>query len=256
MDEQEAGIMKRSSIVILAALCLAGAARGGPAERAYRKGDWEEARRLYEEQIRRNPEDARTRYNLGNALYRAQSLDSAEQAYAAALKGNDPELRARAAHNLGNARMLSGNLPGAIEAYENALRADPTMADAKYNLELALKLRESQPPQQQDQKPKNEQQNQQQNQQPGEQGEQGKQQQQQQPQQQQDQPADRPEAEGENPKDEEQPQQQQGAQAAPPQEYTEDEAKRILDGLAQEEREILADRLRSQARESRPEKDW
>ncbi|HXO22826.1 MAG TPA: hypothetical protein VOA87_23155, partial [Thermoanaerobaculia bacterium] len=59
------------------------------------------------------------------------SAEPAERSFAAA-----------ASYNLGNARMAGGDAAGAVEAYEQALRADTGDADAKWNLELALKQRE------------------------------------------------------------------------------------------------------------------
>ena len=59
---------------------------------------------------------------------------------AAAKAGGDRGGLATAArYNLGNARLAAGDLPGAVEAYKSALRLAPDHADAKYNLELALR---------------------------------------------------------------------------------------------------------------------
>lgn len=244
MRDRHRGLLLPGAIA--AALALAVPAGGGPAERAYKQGDLEKARRLYEEQIRRDPNNERSRYNLGNTLYRSQALDKAEREYSAAMKGRDAALRARAAHNLGNARLLAGNIDGSIEAYEQALRADPTLADAKYNLELALKLKQNPPPQQQ-----------QQQQQGGQDKDQQKQEQQQQEQQQQQQQEQQQQQQQQEQQQDQSPgAQPAGGQVSPPPEYSEEEAERILDGLAQEEREILADRMRAGRPDSRPEKDW
>jgi Ca-activated chloride channel family protein len=47
-------------------------------------------------------------------------------------------------YNLGNARLGAGDAAGAVEAYKQALRLEPGNADAKWNLELALREREKQ----------------------------------------------------------------------------------------------------------------
>lgn len=87
-----------------------------------------------------------------------------------------------ALYNLGNARLAGGDAQAALDAYKEALRRKSDFADAKYNLELALRQLEQQQKQQQQQQ---EQQQQQQKQQPSQSQQQQQQQQpQQQPQQQ------------------------------------------------------------------------
>lgn len=242
-------------LAIAAALIAAPPALAGKAEQAYRKGDLERARQLYEQRLKHEPGDSKARYNLGNVYYRSEDLKAAEEAYKQALQGGDLELRARAAHNLGNARLNGGDIQGAIEAYTDALRAQPGHADSKYNLELALNMKQ-QPPQmsspqspqggkgggQQQEHPQPSPQQQGENQeQPSQQSQ--PQSQQRSPQAQPDRPQEGKEGEG--------PQQQ-----AAPGEYTKEQAERVLDGLEREERELLAERLRAQSRSIRVEKDW
>lgn len=231
----------------------------GPAESAYHKGNLDRARKLYEERLREEPGDLKARYNLGNVLYRSEELKAAEEAYRATLVSSDATLRARAAHNLGNARLQAGEIDGAIQAYVDALRAEPGNADSKYNLELALKMREMKPPEQQ------------QSQDQPQDGEQGKDQQRDQANQnqeagqQQDQQREQPPNQDmtQPPPDQDQEDQaamdQQRGQEPPPaapEDYSKEEAERVLDGLAQEERDLLADRWRSLGRNTRVEKDW
>jgi len=233
--------MRTASLALwFAVLMLSGGlvAHAGTAERAYRKGDLARARRLYEERLRRQPEDSKARYNLGNVQYRSEDLKAAEEAYQGALRSDDPGLRARAAHNLGNALLRSGQIDGAIQSYVEALRAEPGNPDSKYNLELALRLRQQPPPQQQQQQKQDQQKQDQPQQQQQQQQQQHKQQESQQEQSQQEQ------------------QQPNQAPAPAPGDYSRQEAERVLDGLAQEERQLLEDRLRAQGRDLRVEKDW
>jgi len=65
-----------------------------------------------------------------------------------------PALAASTLYNLGNARLAQEDPAGAVEAYEEALRLAPGHADAKFNLELALRELERQnPPPQPQQEP-------------------------------------------------------------------------------------------------------
>lgn len=253
------GIGSATAAIVLALLLLGSRQRAaaGPAEGAYHKGDLERARRLYEERLRKEPGDLKARYNLGNVLYRSKQLQAAEDAFRSAMASPDPEVRSRAAHNLGNARLQAGQIDGAIGAYEEALRAEPGNADSKYNLELALRMREMKPP---EQKNSNDQQKQ---------GQQGQEQRQQQEQQQDEGKAEDQKQSGQQQQEQQQQGQEQqrsdqkqeqaqgGAQAQPaPGDFSKDEAERVLDGLAQEERDLLADRWRSLGRNARVEKDW
>jgi tetratricopeptide (TPR) repeat protein len=237
--------MRLRSLWILVGIVVAIPVMAGPAERAFRKGDLAKARKLYEQRLRKTPEDLKARYNLGNVQYRSKELKEAETAWESAMKSKDPALRARAAHNLGNARLLAGETDGAIGAYRDALRAEPGSADTKYNLELALRLKQAQQQQQQQQQRQGGGQKQESQ---GQQGQDPQQPQPQAPRQQQDrQPS---------PSD---PQQKQDASRMPapePGDYSRQDAERVLDGLKQEEKELQADRMRTQGQNSRVEKDW
>ncbi len=244
---------------VLLLLGLASGAFGGPAERAYRKGDLEKARRLYEEQLHEEPGDLRARYNLGNVLYRSKQLKAAEEAYQAALPSPDPALRARAAHNLGNARLQAGEIDGAIGAYIEALRAQPGNADTQYNLELALKMRQMKPPEQRQSQSQQKQgggEKAQQQPQDGQKKGEGQEQQEQAAQPQQGKPPEEQEAQGKQPDAESEKQKGQAQPPPAPGDYSQAEAERVLDGLSQEERDLLADRWRTLGQNVRVEKDW
>lgn len=155
--------------------------------------------------LRLDPQNEPARYNAGTAHLLAASEKAAPLLEAAA-RSEDKTLAAKAYYNLGNARLAAEDLPAAVEAYKNSLRRDPTSADAKFNLELALRrLQEQQKQNQQNQKSQNQDQQQQQEQQEQQQKQQGQGQDQQQQEQQQ--------QEGQEKKDgQEQEQQQQNGQ--------------------------------------------
>lgn len=253
--------MKRS-VAALLILLFAHVGHAGPGEEAYHDGDLESAKRLYEERLGKEPDDLRARYNLGNVHYRAEDLAAAEEAYRASLHSEDSGLRSRAAHNLGNVRLQGGEFEGAIQSYRNALIADPGNADSRYNLELALRLKETTPPQpsegeSSEESPEGGEQNQESQAQPDPESEQQQEESQAQPHEsgEEETPSESQPSPGEQ---EEEPAEQEESSAPEPSpdDYTKEEAERVLDGLAEEERELQKERLRSESRNRAVEKDW
>lgn len=78
---------------------------------------------------------------LERAVAAPDELAGAEGPVSAAPRSRplDPPSRQRAWYNLGNARLAAGDPALAVAAFEEALRLAPADADAKFNLELALR---------------------------------------------------------------------------------------------------------------------
>ncbi len=118
--------------------------------RLYREGRYAEAVEAYEEALRDGDDSPVLRYNLGTALLRLGRRSEAEPHLRAALQGTQALLRQHASYNLGNRWLDEGRaspealqaLNAAVEAYKEALRLDPADADAKWNLELALRAQQ------------------------------------------------------------------------------------------------------------------
>lgn len=107
-------------------------------------GKPEEAVGPAETALRLAPGDPRVRYNAGTANLAAGRERQAAKLLEEAAREAEPELAPAAHYNLGNARLATSDASGAVEAYKQALRLDPGNADAKWNLELALKEQEKQ----------------------------------------------------------------------------------------------------------------
>ena len=147
-------------LLLLVALPLLG---GGMVEgnRLYRAGQFRRAAEAYQRRVAAGDTSAAARYNLGTALLRLQKWDEARPLLeSAGGVRRAPELRQRALYNAGNADLepvfrRKVTEPGArrerllraITHYKDALLARSGDADAKWNLELAQRLLDREPPQ-------------------------------------------------------------------------------------------------------------
>jgi Ca-activated chloride channel family protein len=195
--------------------------------RAYRKAELERALQAYTEAQVGAPQSPEIQYNLGNVFYRQQEYQRAGEAYRKALESARGALARDAAYNLGNARFQEEDYAGAAAAYRGALKIDPADREAKRNLELALAHLKPPPP--------------------GGGGKDKKDEDKKEPQ-------EPPPAAGQEP----QPQRQDRKNAPSPGEIAKEEAERLLDALAQEERDNLErERRRHRAPQTPPGgKDW
>ena len=110
--------------------------------RQYNKGEYGEAIKRYEEALKAAPESFEATYNLGNALYKAERFDKAEQTMrrAAADSLRTDEERAEAFYNLGNAQFKQQKYKEALESYKQSLRLNPADQQAKYNYAYTKRL--------------------------------------------------------------------------------------------------------------------
>jgi Ca-activated chloride channel family protein len=133
-----------TAVLTLALLGCFGTRAG---ERHYVRGEYAEAYEVFR-QAQGRDSSARLAYNVGNALYRLERYEAAAGSFrAAARTAATPADRGRALYNLGNAMVRAAEerpteaepLLEAVAAYEGVLQLDPADADAKWNLEIALR---------------------------------------------------------------------------------------------------------------------
>jgi Ca-activated chloride channel family protein len=205
------------------------AAKNNQGNRQYEAKKYDEALKSYTDAQAERPAAPELHYNIGNVLLRKGEVDKAIEEYLRAQTSGPKSLSEAAHFNHGNALMMKGELQPAIDAYVQALKINPRDADAKRNLELALRLLEKQQQQQQ--------------------------QQQQQPPP--DQPPDKknpppPQPDKDKQDDSKPPQPQRPGEMSP------EEAKQILEALRESEKESLKKHAQQatppHARD--PEKDW
>ncbi len=123
---------------------------------ALEKGEAERASVALETALRLRPDDPIARFNAGTGrLVNGES--SASPLLESVATNTEGELGTSAWYNLGNARLRAGDTKGAIGALVAALKRRPDHADAKFNLELALRQQEQQEQREEEQKKQQEQ---------------------------------------------------------------------------------------------------
>jgi tetratricopeptide (TPR) repeat protein len=238
----------------------------------YRDGRHEEAAEAYRDAIAAGDPRPELSFNLGNALFRAASVDTSRLAealetYQRAVAAGDATLRPAALYNAANTLFEMGQLVEAEKLYREVLRQNPEDDAARYNLELVQRLLQNQPPPEQGQSEQPEDSEQ-------ESQEDGSQEQDQPRDQRQDAPPDSSPGEDESsdeepppqdePQDPEEQQESQGESQGPPEveepvdppAVSPEEALRELEKLEEMERELLRQILKAKRRKLDVEKDW
>ena len=121
---------------------------------AYRQENYQDALEAYEQAAEVDPDSPRIWFNRGDALYQQGEFEKAIDAYEqAALRSQDPFLEARSKFNQGNASFRNGvnrqqqnprqalsSIEKGVRLYQDALKLDPTLNDARHNVEVARRV--------------------------------------------------------------------------------------------------------------------
>lgn len=126
-------------LVLLAGCAVNPAERNNTGNALYGQGDYSGAVNAYQLAQVTAPDDPVPYYNAASALAMDGDLQMATLALEQAIKTADTPLQARAYYNLGNVYMALGQYADAVGAYQQTLLRQPDDADARYNLELALR---------------------------------------------------------------------------------------------------------------------
>ena len=224
--------MKKAGAYILFLVFFSAAGFGQSGKKHVREGnrnfyekEFEESEVSYRKAINKEADLFDANFNLGDALYKQEKFDEAATNFDGLTNRveNEKEL-AKAYHNLGNSFLKSQKIEQSIEAYKNSLRYYPDDQETKYNLSYAQDLLKKQQQQKKDQK-----QNQDQKQNKDQQ-EQNKNEQQ---------------------KDKQEQQKQ-------PQKISKEDANRLLNALANDEKKIQekVKKAKAKAQRIQTEKDW
>ncbi len=106
----------------------------------YKNNEYSPAAEQYKKVADQNAGNAVAQYNLGNALYKTSKPEDAVKAYDNAIgSAKTPSDKQQAYYNKGVVLQNEKKLPECIDAYKNALRLNPGDADARLNLQKALR---------------------------------------------------------------------------------------------------------------------
>ena len=129
--------------------------------RDFKKGMYREAEIDYKRALIADSASVTAKYNLGNALYKAESYNEAELYFrnlGDTLKNLSPSKASDYFHNSGNLALKQKKYQEAVEAFKESLRLEPDNFETKSNLAYAQKMLKDQ---QQNQQSQNQQQQQQ-----------------------------------------------------------------------------------------------
>ena len=185
--------------------------------RYYKEGNYDKAEEAYQKALSKK-ENLVARFNLGNTLYKKESIDDAVKSFDGVINAtDDPELKTKALYNKGVLLHKGNRLTEAIDAYKQALRLNPDDEEVRKNLQLALQQKKQQEPKK-DQKKEQKEQKQKQ----------------------------------EKKKEEPKPQQPKPQKSK----LTKKQAEQYLKALEQKERELQEKVRKKTAVPNQPEKDW
>ncbi|MBL7113472.1 MAG: tetratricopeptide repeat protein [Bacteroidales bacterium] len=197
----------------------------------YNGGEFNESEIQYRKALDKEINSYEGNFNLGDALYKQEKYEDAARKFSNIA---DPEINreelSRIYHNMGNSLLKNNQLQESIEAYKQALRNNPNDPDTKHNLAYAMNMLQQQQ-QQQQQNQDNQDQNQDQQEQEQEQEQQEQQ-----------------EEQGEQEEQKEQPMDQ----------ISEEDARRMLEALQQDEQQLQEKLKKQKAKVQRIAvlKDW
>ncbi len=114
--------------------------------RDYNDSEYERSIERYNEALEADPTSFAAQYNLANALYKAERMESAEEVAQKVVLDTlqSDDIRAMAHYNLGNIQFKQQKLNEALESYKNSLRLNPADTMAKYNYAYTKRLLDDQ----------------------------------------------------------------------------------------------------------------
>ena len=186
--------------------------------REYEKNKFSESEILYRKATDQNKNSSDAVFNTGDALYKQKKFEDAGKQFMENAKMNEDRTKKSAAmFNLGNSMLKANKLPESIEAYKGSLKLEPENMEAKYNLGYAQDLLRKQQEQKQQQSKDKKNQNKDQNKK--------------------DQKDDKKDQNKDKQKDDKQNQDKQQQQDQQ-QQISKDDAQRLLNALANEEKNV------------------
>jgi Ca-activated chloride channel homolog len=191
----------------------------------YEKDKFSDSEISYRKAIDKNKQSPDAVFNVGDALYKQNKFEDAGKQFIENTNLNeDRNKKSAGLYNLGNSLLKANKLKESIDAYKNSLKLRPDNAEAKYNLAYAQDLLKIQQEQQKQQQQK------QQNKDKRDQKKDNNKE---------DQKKDQKDKDKDQQKDQNKDQNQQKQQSEPQQQgISKDDAQRLLNALANEEKNV------------------
>jgi Ca-activated chloride channel family protein len=156
---------KAGGLILLFMLCFTGTLNAQAdrkfirqGNREYEKNKFPESEISYRRALDKNKTSGDAVFNAGDALYKQKKYEDAGKQFIESHKMiEEKDKRSASMYNLGNSLFMANKLKESIEAYKNSLKLNPENMEAKYNLAYAqdmLKKQEEQQKQQQQQQNK------------------------------------------------------------------------------------------------------
>jgi Ca-activated chloride channel family protein len=122
----------------------------------FEKEKFAESEISYRRAIDKNKSASDAVFNAGDALYKQKKYEDAGKQFVENHSMNEDKGKKSASlYNLGNSLLMSNKIKESIDAYEGSLKLNPENMEAKYNLAYAQDLLKQQQQQQQQQKEQN-----------------------------------------------------------------------------------------------------
>jgi len=120
--------------------------------REYFDNKFSESEISYRRAIDKNESSSDALFNIGDALYKQNKFDDAGKQFLENSGLSDDNIRKAAVlYNLGNSLLMADKIQESIDAYKGSLKLNPDNMEAKYNLAYAQDLLQQQQQQQQQQ---------------------------------------------------------------------------------------------------------
>jgi len=160
MTKEICNILKKNKIMITLLVIIYSQALHGQGDkkyirqgnREYEKSKFSESEILYRKATDKNKTSPEAVFNIGDALYKQKKFeDAGRQFMENANMNEDKRKKSAAMFNLGNSFLKANKLQESIEAYKNSLKLKPDNPEAKYNLAYAQDMLKQQEQQKQQQ---------------------------------------------------------------------------------------------------------
>jgi len=115
----------------------------------YEKGKYSDSEISYRKAVDNNKQSPDAVFNVGDALYKQDKFEEAGKQFIENTNQNEDKIKKSAGlYNLGNSLLKANKIQESIDAYKNSLKLLPGNKEAKYNLSYAQDLLKQQQEQQ------------------------------------------------------------------------------------------------------------